>query len=224
MGGRSGQGVRIPIPNLQQPSGAVDWTIDSETGTNETGFTAEELVSLTGLPDDFEGKVTIRYTPYGAKVIIRNIDEGVTIEREIYPASKTVYNAYFSIDENGKYKGRSLEVFSNQVNSARQKGFENISVYAAGQGDGVSGAEGVYNGYNTWARYGYQPTSQTAALNRIEFKTGEKYDSFDQMMRSKEGAESWRLHGRAFDGNFDLNPNSVSSKRLIDYQNSKKTK
>ncbi len=225
MGGRSGQGVgRTPIPNLQpQSSGGIQWNITSDEFDNATGFTKEELVALTGLPDDFEADISIEYFDNDAEVTIRTQD-GVFIRREIKYEEGYIYNAYFEIPETSKYNGRSLEVFSNQVAEARKQGFERIEVMAAGEGDGVSGALGKYNGYNTWARYGYEHQtagSERAALRTIKDKTGNEYTSFDQMMRSSQGVKDWRIHGVGFSGEFNLSPDSLSSKRLIDYQNSK---
>jgi hypothetical protein len=224
MGGRSGQSVgRTPIPNLQPQSSGKQWNITSERGDNLTGFTSEELVALTGLPDDFEADVKIRYNDYEATVIIEGKD-GVYIKRDIEYENGRIYNAYFEIPKTSKYNGRSLEMFSNQVAEARAQGFDRIEVTAAGEGDGISGARGEFNGYNTWARYGYEHrfgNSERAALRSIKDKTGNEYTSFDQMMRSSQGVKDWRIHGSSFSGTFNLADDSISSKRLIDYQNSK---
>lgn len=149
--------------------------------------------------------------------------------REDADGKKYVYNAYFHA---GGFKGTAasggldtgLAVFSNQVEALRQGGLDRIAVSAAGEGNHTTGARGVYNGYNTWARFGYEGEVPKEFKDYMGTHHPEVSvpSQMSDLMETAAGRNAWRLHGSDWGGTFDLKPTSLSSKVLNLYIRSKK--
>ena len=106
-------------------------------------------------------------------------------------------------------------MFAEQVANAREAGFDWIECHAAG----FKG--GVYNGYYTWPRFGYdqeldtlrdQNTAEAAKRDFPEAKT------VLDIMKTKEGRDWWKENGADLHkAKFDLREGSRSMKILEAY-------
>lgn len=221
MGGRSGQRTGGGAGGAVAGSGA-SLTTDYQdvniynNGVNNTNRSSEYFLGLAGIPKDFNGEAEVVYYQNGlVDVNIRN--EGITMQRQIKIADKSIYNALFRIEDKTKYSGKSLEIFTNQVKSAQKEGFKKITVNAAGYPNSPS-----YNGYYTWASYGYTPSNKNMLVQSIKLKTGSDYGTWENMMKSKLGRADWKDNGTGWDGTFDLKKGSVNIKQLAAYTKDKK--
>ena len=227
MGGRSGQsrrgggtGAGAGQDTRDVATEYPDINLQVKSGTFPAGFDALKAIQLTGLMKDFKGYVTI--TPsFGDTIKVDVLGNGLEMERKIFTAGgdKYIANEYFRIDDNSLYSGKSLEIFSRQVKNAAKSGFDRIKVSAAG--DPTSKA---YNGYYTWAAYGYQPEYKAYLTSLIRSKTGRNYGTWENMMKSKQGRADWKANGESWGGTFDLKKGSNSFKQLAIYTKDKKSK
>lgn len=217
MGGRSGQGTGGGggggTPALGTGVDSFDDYEDVkiyENGINNTNKSAEYYLSLTGIPKDFDGDAEVVFYQSG-KVDVEIRGNGIRMTREISENGKNIYNAFFTIDTDSKYKGKGAEIFANQVKGAQKAGISQIDVSAAGN------KNSRYNGYYTWARLGYVPNNQAYNVEQITRATGRNYSTWEKMMSSKQGVKDWKEHGDAWSGTFDLKKGSYSDKSLKRY-------
>ena len=144
--------------------------------------------------------------------------EGVRAQRSIYRRRDNklvVHNDYFRIVDSSDHKGKGFEFFVNQVQSLRDAGVSSIETLAAGR------SGGIFNGYYTWPRMGYDGTMDEEAFRRLPAELRRQMgtsrsvlDLFDK----PGGKEAWKEHGSdIYDATFDLSENSRSMKTLIAY-------
>ena len=224
MGGRSGQSTGGSSGGGAALGSGVDLTNDYkdvnvyENGNNTTNKSPEYYLGLAGIPKNFSGTARITHEPPNGKKITVNIqNEGIRMVRTIDTANKSIYNAYFKIQEKTKFSGKSLDIFTSQVKNAQKQGFKTITVSAAG-GPGDS----TYNGYYTWAAYGYKPDNASYLVSRVFNKTNRDYGTWEKMMKSKQGRADWKANGGFWNGSFDLKKGSSNFKQLADYTKDKK--
>jgi SPP1 gp7 family putative phage head morphogenesis protein len=170
----------------------------------------KDLISLTGdTPDD--------------DMIIKKIDVGLMSQNDMRLAIKTdKYENLVTISKYGKnisyeidhvdvlegFKGSGLgaKMFANMLDAAENNGFETIDLTAA-KGL-VNGKE--YNGYYTWARFGFElhPAYQEKFLMLVKTEgTNEvvrNAKSLQELMKTKEGQELWKKKGFQYKGIFDI--------------------
>jgi hypothetical protein len=209
-GGGNSSNISANYPDIQ---------LSVFSGNFPEGLNALKAIQLTGLMKDFNGNVQVE--PYGDTVRVSVEGNGLRMDRTIRTlgGDKYISNNYFKIGENSIYAGKSLEIFSNQVKNAAKSGYSRIEVMAAG-----SPNDGVYNGYYTWAAYGYKPNNSNTLVNNIAVKTGRNYNNWESMMKSKQGRADWKSYGQGWSGSFDLTKGSNSLKQLGYYTKDKKTK
>lgn len=190
-------------------------------GTNRfPQYSTGDMISFTGIPKDYGGAITVSYTNEGATIQITG--EGVNMTRNVYFDSNgnpdRVYNAYFRIADGSRHDGRGSEIFNSQVNTLKSAGFGRIEVSAAGSARDNS----VFNGYYTWARFGYVPDNPqlgVSSYNRYAEQQGyEKVSNFKEIMYTKSGRDWWQnKEGESFRGTFNLQDNSYSMTTLNNY-------
>jgi hypothetical protein len=214
MGGRSGQAV------ARASAAALSDYPDADIRFNVNDFTdaqAAAYIAMTGVPEDIDGKITLVNFSNSGIVKVKIEGDGLTMERKFNTAEKSVDNFYFEIEKGSRYARASLSIFSKQVQRMAASGFRRITVKAEGSmGD-------QYNGYYTWARYGYTPVNNTTheALRGINSQLSAKglstYNSITEMMGTSSGRRLWMQYGSTWSGVFDLKPGSDSRKRLSAY-------
>ncbi len=103
--------------------------------------------------------------------------------------------------------GIGLNLFLNQVKEARQSGFKYLKVGAAG--DYYSRER--WNGYITWAKFGYEmlPNDQSNFLNLMKQNNRTEKTVFE-LVSTKEGLAFWEKNVSWWDGKLDLSDNSKS--------------
>ena len=179
-----------------------------------------EHIQSSGIPKNINGVIKIEYQSNN-KAKIEFEGNGVTMDRIIDLNKNTITNEYFKIQFDSPYKGQGAEIFKEQVDNATKYGFKEITTFGAGA------KNEAYNGYYTWARLGYTPTSERSLVQNIlnEFKdiTGVDAD-FMEMMSTKEGQNLWKEKGRGVDFKFDLLKDSPNQIRLQNYINEKRSK
>lgn len=81
-----------------------------------------------------------------------------TINRQIMPGSRSVYNALFALDQQYQGMGIAKQIFRNQIDVYRRMGnIDTVKVSAAKSGGGHS-----------WARFGFVPDARDWISNRRE--------------------------------------------------------
>lgn len=116
----------------------------------------------------------------------------------------------------GMGKGKGTDIFKNQVGQFRKLGFKNLKT--------IAGDIGGMNGYYTWARLGYEFSSDSeknALLDMIDFeddKDIKKSSTLQEIMSTEKGRKWWKENGFSFNGVFNLDDNSESMKILNNYK------
>jgi SPP1 gp7 family putative phage head morphogenesis protein len=135
------------------------------------------------------------------RVVRTMVEHGRTIkaERMFFPDEKSVYHANFKIDKS--LKGAGVKSFAMQVQTYRRAGYKKITTLAAR-------VDGEYNGYYTWARFGFDAELGELYAMRAEKAGFKGVKRVSELMRTKAGREWWLEHGVTMDMEFDLSDNS----------------
>lgn len=179
----------------------------------------ETVASLVGAPDD--AKVQLSTTTKG------NLH--VTIKHKAFEAVRFVgkdgegklfiRNEEFFMKATYQGSGVGSDVFSRQVEQARETGVSYIACHAAKANP--SNPDKPHNGYYTWPRMGYdQPVSamgkQLALRVQKQFPDAQ---NISDVMSTKEGRDWWKKNGKDLESmRFDLKPGSKSLRILEAYQ------
>ena len=211
MGGRSGQtltrsGQQVAVSGNSYPDANI-----IESGQNTSGYSVQKIASLAGIPKDFKGNLLIDHKRDGT-IDVRISNEGLSMQRIINKDKGVVKNEYFEILDNSRYKGRGYKIFESQVNEMRKSNFKKIQVYAAGD---IRNPR--YNGYYTWARFGYQPDNAARWVERVNTNNGTQFKSWYEMMNTETGQRLWKQVGSGWSGEFDLKNGSLSMKTWNNY-------
>lgn len=157
-------------------------------------------------------------------------ENGLRMTRQVYTPTEAgkaegkkpwVYNAYFRLSDDAP-KGSGLKAFASQVAELQAHGFDRIEVTAAGAGNHINGADGPFNGYYTWPRFGY---AGDLAYNSNAVRNGDYglplehrgATRVEHLMTTKEGRDWFRKHAADGKYQFDLNTESYSYKALRQY-------
>ena len=126
-------------------------------------------------------------------------------------------NDYFVL--NGQTgKGVGMKIFAQQVDAAVDAGISRIETIAC-RSDEFE--ETQYNGYYTWARFGYDAPLSTVNLKQPLPSSLQKCENVSDLMKTAEGRNWWRENGNTFAGTFDLSEGSQSRKVLDAYRQQK---
>jgi len=156
------------------------------------GASVSDLLNLAGAPN-------------GSKVSISRGNFGLTVDVEYSQGKQSVSATRIIRRDRGKTylwnvkilveptrKSIGLDVFRRQVDAAVALGLEEIRCYAEAKG---------FNGYYTWAVFGYENPEKT----------------LQDLLLAPGGKETWQANNRSFQGTFDLRPGSRSRQVLDRY-------
>jgi hypothetical protein len=135
-----------------------------------------------------------------------------TVRRRILRDVEMIDNTFMRVHQTKS--GIGFKLFINQIKEARKLGFTYLEVSA--------GAGPEYNGYYTWARFGYsmnQHDHQTFCELMDDNNRNER--SIIQLMKTEEGRDFWRANGFWWQGIFDLQDESENINALKSYIQSK---
>jgi len=212
MGGRSGQSIeRGSTRRAGGVTGAPysGATITIRSGYELTSLSSKDAMQMAGIPPDVKGKINLYQD--GNTIFVDYSNEGLLMSRKIFIDRKQVSNEEFKIENDSRFKGRGLEIFESQVNKLRKQGYNTIFVQAAGR------KNSRFNGYYTWAVFGYIPDNQRRNLQLLNSRAGTNYTNWLDVVRTRSGAALWKEHGEDWFGEFDLSDNSESMKTLGGY-------
>lgn len=114
-------------------------------------------------------------------------------------------------------RGIGLRSFTRQVFGARKLGIDRIETFAAGSARSAVITEGQsWNGYYTWARFGYNGALTAQDLRDLPVEFQDVRD-LHELFGRPGGAEAWKEFGSGHEMEFDLGPQSRSIDRLIEY-------
>lgn len=191
-------------------------------------LTNEEMAALTGAPPGSEVRVTRASLGGPVRLQVTGAN-GLRMDRTIAKDGRgRVYasNDLFTIDRSAQGSGIGQRAFRNQVDALTRAGASHINVYAAGNGNGninSPASTGTYNGYYTWARFGYNaPLSRGHARDAAAAGVGRRGDGsapthISDLMKTPAGRNWWKAHGSGTNMVFDLNRNSLSQRTLKNY-------
>ena len=125
-------------------------------------------------------------------------------------SKEEIHNDSFSVDKEHRGQGLGTRVFANQVQGAREEGFEKITTMAARSSN--------MNGYYTWARLGYDGDFVGhSEKEKIKSSPVPKATKVSQLMKTPEGRSWWKDKGWSKSMTFDLQDDSLSLQRLRHY-------
>ena len=181
-------------------------------------LTSESIAKMAGAPPGASVLIE-EYGAGGRFTVTSRTKEGYYSQRNIDLRSKVITNEESKVPEEMRGSGAGTKILVRQVEEARAMGMLRIETYAAGTGsrEKGKGKSGIYNGYYSWLRMGFMPVDKRGYPKQTLMTTeGHKVNLF-KMMSTKIGRDYWRDHGSSFDGVFDLNPKSISSRVLSAY-------
>lgn len=189
---------------------------------------ADAMMTLVGAPD-FIKTADVDIRPSGDTVQIRiSGPGGLTLSRSIYKDAQGRPHIHNNLFEAGEHKGDGfgLDVFSRQVEAMAAAGFGDISTHAAGDYEQAQTDNG-FNGYNTWARFGYDyPIANL--YSRTREKAQQKFPNartVQDIMQAPGGPQWWRVNGSGMgDARFDLTEGSRSRRVLEAYKQAAEAK
>ena len=117
-----------------------------------------------------------------------------------------------SITVTEKGKGTGTRLFAAQVADLARRGFSHIETTAEGSKKDPLGR----NGYYTWARLGYDGPIPAATRSKLPEGLADA-TSVQDLLARPGGLAAWKEHGQTFNGAFDLDPQSRSSRVLAAY-------
>jgi len=227
MGGRGAIIVARNMPD--DPFGAsaklAEWT---QTQFGRT-LTRDELGGLVGAPKgayaeivqadnklfiDLRGPSTDIFEEYGPA-------SEYEASRELVPGPDGLHmiNKVFEVREDLQGQGLGAQIFGDEVQTLSSLGVKYIAT-------GASRLEG-YNGYWTWARFGYLGELPDRQLLLDAVARGDlpqsfaSYTTVQELMMSPEGQAWWKANGATWQGKFDLAPDSLSMRLFRQYMASK---
>lgn len=195
------------------------YLIASYTGKD---MTPHELAALCGVHDAESYSVGFE----GEGITLRVTHKGFTMKRTLTmeDGKRTCRNDYFIANETGSGLGAS--VFAGQIAALRKGGFDQMTTTAA-TGKNLQPPPELFNGYYTWARFGYDGHVHVDELGSKSLPSGvspskDGYVSVADVMRAKDGAAWWKRNGAQFHAEFDLADSSHSMKVFNAYLEAKK--
>lgn len=176
----------------------------------------DEYRSLVGAPKNADVTVSTD----GERLLIHtegNAGKSATFynDREVYKQGDNIvlHNDYFMID--GKTgKGFGSAVFANQVDGAKALGVSKIVTLAARE-------EGVFNGYYTWPRLGYDGSLSRSFRDSLKGTPFEGHTRVSQFMKTSGGRNFWKAFGEQMNMTFSLKDGSRSLRTLRYYRAAK---
>lgn len=191
---------------VEVDKGSLDVSTKFIFGKN---VSAEDIARLSGAPD---GSV-VNVSAKGDKIdlFVTHDELSVSMDRSIYRRGDKVIvhnNSFYVSDPEMQGKGIGIEAFGRQVDQAREIGVNEIQTSAA-KGKG-------FNGYYTWARFGYDANLEDAILIEKLPPTLQSAKRVSDLMKTPEGREWWKANGDHFDGVFTITKNRTSlSERVL---------
>lgn len=200
--------------------------MDAMHSAEETDATSQQIFGRALTEDDYRSLVG---APKNADVTVSTDGEKLLIhtegkagrnatfynDREVYKEGDNIvlHNDYFMVD--GKTgKGFGTQVFANQVEGAQRLGVSKIVTLAARE-------EGLFNGYYTWPRLGYDASLPRGFRNGLAGTPYEGFSRVSQFMKTSGGRNWWKMFGIQMDMSFSLRPGSRSLRTLKAYRAAK---
>lgn len=178
--------------------------------------TADVQTLIAAAVPDAEKFSTVQVSTSGGIVrISASTPDGSSVSRAIgiVDGRLTMENSTFFLSDADKGKGYGTQFFSDQVENARAIGIERIITSAAGNKNSDQ------NGYYTWPRLGYDGRIGLKLDRQTREQLGLTPDSkVSELMATPEGRALWKEKGGTFDAEFDLDPQSLSSRVLEAYK------
>ncbi|HKX31491.1 MAG TPA: minor capsid protein [Blastocatellia bacterium] len=170
----------------------------------------EELAWAVGALDGAQ----VQAYEMGDGSILVTIEHQEIDDQERYIAQEKgqviIKNAYFRAAK-GAPKGVGVRSFAREVIGAQRLGVAKIKTYAAGEGP----TDQRFNGYYTWARFGYNAPLPPALRDRMPAALKSK--DLHELFSKPGGPEWWRENGSGREMEFDLASGSKSERRLLEY-------
>jgi hypothetical protein len=185
----------------------------------------QHVASAVGAPDD--AKVFVfedQDAPEGGPSVkvsikhpaIKNAVRRIGVDEH---GKRYIENIFLEVKEKGK--GFGSDLFSSQVENARDHGFSYITTHAGGN----PGDKGGLNGYYTWPMLGYdcsvddiglddRSCAKKAAQIRAKFPDAK---TVRDVVEAPEGREWWKANGAEFEGKFELGGDSRSYRAMQAY-------
>jgi len=165
------------------------------------------------------GRIEVMISEDASFMDLRFTADSHYANREIYWNERRIHNALLTVTKQETPppgtppEKLGIKMFVNQVQAAKKLGFKSFDVDAAG-----SKQSSRYNGYYTWARFGYEPNgwSGKEIAENLQI-AGRKEKDLWTLMSTKEGQEWWKEEGESWSGLFYLQEGSRNLQRLKEY-------
>lgn len=156
---------------------------------NQYNVTDRDIINLVGgvpLPTITNIRVIISSQYQESLLVKMNTDQFEVIRRIDFDIGR-INNSYMRVYK--EYKGMHIgtHLFLNQIQVARQYGFEKINVIAAAPDEG----DEDWHGYYFWADLGFENTEPDLYMEwaRVNNRTE---PTLNHLMQSQDGRDAWR--------------------------------
>lgn len=176
-------------------------------------FTLQDFASAAGAPDSAKvtiayeerfGSIPAKFTAYVQAPELKEMIRSFTVDKR---GQMIIRNTTFATKVTGT--GLGLKLFSNQVANATALGFTKIKTYAARD-------EKVYNGYSTWAKFGYNAKLTQDVRDALPAQL-QGARSLHELRKTQVGRDWWTRYGTSTEMRFNLAPGSRSQRVLTTY-------
>lgn len=208
---------RVTIENFQE------WRKTSDTIFGKKLY-GKDYAAMFNLPDDATMVVSANSVTKSINVQIYHPNISRYAWRQIHLDEEgkiVVHNQFLALNDEAQGKGFGLEFFVRQVEGNAYYGIDRIETQAQGSFD-----DPQFNGYYTWARFGYDGYLSFLHHRRFDklFSDGvtdiETWDGMrvSDFMKTAEGRDVWKQHGSTIELAFDLKEGSLSRQVLESYR------
>jgi hypothetical protein len=185
-----------------------DYYDESETTSSQLSRKGiDNAATFVGAPDGT--KVSVQ----GNEIKVEG-EGGFYMERTI--SGTSISADYFTVGS--YYKGQGTEIVSQMIRQARERGFTDISVSAAGK------LGGSMNGYYTWPLMGYDRDISGMTKEDEIRQNFPDVETMQDLFDAPGGRDWWFVNGSSTSLEFDLSDGSRSMQVLERYLNEKRKK
>ncbi|QZA80845.1 hypothetical protein [Deefgea piscis] len=180
---------------------------------------AELAAKLTGAPDGSTIEMWLE-DDISAHFKIRNALFEAPAEREIQAYDGgyiLVLNNYLRIKPEYQSQGIGVRMFAHEVSTAKELGVTQIMLWAAG-----NSKDTTYNGYYTWARFGFDAELTDADKADLPSELAHN-QTIQDLMQTAFGREWWKKNGTGRTMFFDVQE-EANWRLLMNYLNDKGVK
>jgi GNAT superfamily N-acetyltransferase len=174
------------------------------------------LTGIFGFVENIDRlEIDVHYYEVNPEEIYLHVQyKDISLSRVIDVEQKLIKNSSFVIDEENQNNGIGTQILLSQIRNARNLGYKKLEVMAVDGGVHRQNKGYLeFVGYHVWAKFGFT-MDQPSELKFREILNASPYtDRFVnlyEMVQDEQGLKYWKKHGKRWNGEYDLAPNSIN--------------